>query len=133
MDGPSDMPTTDPALRGLEVYGPDANCTLTPGPLYCLVNYSVYQYRPTLAGNVSFLVFFFFAMCIHIALGVRYRTWTYMSVMAAGCISEILGYGGRLMLYQNPFDFTGFLLQIICITFGPTWFTAGIYLTLSKM
>lgn len=37
------------------------------------------------------------------------------------------------MLYENPFSFTGFLIQIICITLGPTWFTAAIYFTLSRM
>ena len=35
-----------------------------------------------------------------------------MFCMACGCICEMLGYGGRIMLYNNPFTFTGFLLQI---------------------
>jgi len=127
------MPTTGPALRGLVAYGPDSNCTLSAGPDYCLVNYSVYQYRPTLGGNATFLALFAIALIIHAVLGLRYRTWTYAGVVVAGCISEIIGYGARIMLYQNPFSFTGFLMQIICITFGPTWFTAGIYFTLSRM
>ena len=55
------------------------------------------------------------------------------------------------MLWQNPFSFDGFLMQIsesstigdelrlcademtVCITLGPTFYTAAIYLTLSKM
>ncbi|KAL6722288.1 hypothetical protein ACLMJK_001395 [Lecanora helva] len=126
-------PTGDPALRGLEVYGPDANCTLTPGPLYCLPVYSVYQYRPALSANITFLVLFSLALFIHVGLGIKYRTVTFATVITCGCLSEIIGYAGRIMLYQNPFTFTGFLMQIICITFGPTWFTAAIYLTLSKI
>ncbi|KAI4177483.1 MAG: hypothetical protein LQ343_000464 [Gyalolechia ehrenbergii] len=34
------------------VYGPEANCTLA----LCPVQLSVYQYQPTLAGNIAFLV-----------------------------------------------------------------------------
>lgn len=68
-----------------------------------------------------------------------------------GCVSEMIGYGGRVLLWENPFGFAGFLVQIskfenleggwnvglmgwvVCITLGPTWFTAGVYVTLSKM
>ena len=35
-----------------------------------------------------------------------------MSMMGAGCVSEIIGYGGRVMLWENPFGFAGFLIQI---------------------
>ncbi|KAI4105084.1 MAG: hypothetical protein L6R37_002888 [Teloschistes peruensis] len=112
------------------VYGPDANCTLA----LCPVESSVYQYRPSLAGNVSFLVFFGVAMIIHLAMGLKWRrNFFFVICMFWGCVAEILGYGGRIMLWQNPFSFTGFLLQIICITFAPTFFTAAIYITLYKI
>ena len=35
-----------------------------------------------------------------------------MAAMVAGCVCDIIGYGGRIMLYKNPFLFTGFLVQI---------------------
>ncbi|MCJ1278229.1 hypothetical protein MMC21_006044 [Puttea exsequens] len=47
----------DPDLRGLVVYGPDANCTLAT----CDPRYGVYQYRPSVVTNVIFLVFFEYA------------------------------------------------------------------------
>lgn len=90
------------------VYGPDANCTLA----LCPVTAGVYQYRPSIAANVVFLVLFGIAMIIHAAQGLKYRTFTFGSLMVIGCISEILGYGGRILLWQNPFSFNGFLLQI---------------------
>lgn len=122
-----------PGARNLSSYGPESNCTLTPGPKYCLVDYSVYEYRPSLAANVVFLVLYLIAFIIHAFLGFTYRTWSFVGVMLCGLAVEVIGYGGRLILYQNPFSFEGFLMQIICITFGPTFFTAGIYFTLSKM
>ena len=90
------------------VYGPDANCTLA----LCPVTAGVYQYRPSIAANVVFLVLFGIAMIIHAVQALKYRTFTFGSLMVIGCISEILGYGGRILLWQNPFSFNGFLLQI---------------------
>lgn len=91
------------------VYGPDANCTLA----LCPAELSVYQYRPSLAANVSFLVFFGLAMIIHLAMGLKWRrNFFFVICMFWGCVAEILGYGGRIMLWLNPFSFTGFLLQI---------------------
>lgn len=129
-------------------YGPKANCTLA----LCPAELSVYRYQPTLSGNVCFLVFFGIAMLIHIAMGIKWRTWFFVVCMAWGCLSEMIGYGGRLMLHKNPFTFHGFLTQIsmswtmlsnrlipsinvtsVCITLGPTFFTAAIYITLYKM
>ncbi len=53
--------------------------------------------------------------------------------MMIGCICDILGYGGRIMLWQNPFSFTGFMIQITTITFGPAFFSAAIYFTLARI
>jgi len=46
---------------------------------------------------------------------------------------EVLGYMGRVMANSDPFDMTAFLIQICCLTFGPAFFAAGIYLCLSRM
>ncbi len=35
-----------------------------------------------------------------------------MAMMGMGCVSEMIGYGGRLLLWENPFGFAGFLVQI---------------------
>lgn len=32
--------------------------------------------------------------------------------MGTGCITETLGYGGRVMLFYKPFSFAGFMMQI---------------------
>ncbi|KAL8956798.1 MAG: hypothetical protein Q9193_005773 [Seirophora villosa] len=90
------------------VYGPDANCTLA----LCPPELSVYQYQPTLPGNICFLIFFAIAMIIHLIIGLKWRTWFFVICMFWGCVSEIIGYGGRIMLHYNPFSFTGFLIQI---------------------
>lgn len=72
------------------------------------------------------------AMLVHIYLGIRWRTWGFMTFMILGCISEIIGYVGRIIMYTNPFSFPGFIIQIVLITCGPVFFSASIYITLSR-
>lgn len=55
-----------------------------------------------------------------------------MAFMIAGCLSAIAGYAGRIMLYENPFSFAGFMIQVVFITGAPVYYTASIYITLSK-
>jgi hypothetical protein len=93
---------------GAVIFGPNANCTLD----ICPVQYSVYGYRPGLAVNASFIALFGLAGAIHIFLGIRWRTWFFMASNVVGCLSAILGYIGRVMLYYNPFNFPAFMLQI---------------------
>ena len=98
----------DQLPNGLISYGPDTNCTLD----LCPVDWSVLSYRPSRAVNGTFIGLFFVAMIGHVIQGIYWQTWSFMSCMAVGCIDEIVGYAGRIMLYYNPFSFAGFLIQI---------------------
>ena len=35
-----------------------------------------------------------------------------MGCVVAGCVLQMVGYGGRIMLYGDPFGFDAFLMQI---------------------
>ncbi|KLU88990.1 hypothetical protein MAPG_07969 [Magnaporthiopsis poae ATCC 64411] len=111
------------------VFGPKANCTLD----LCPVQMSVYGYRPSLAANYAFIACLGLACAIHLILGVRTRSWWFMGAMCSGCVVCIVGYVGRIMLYYNPWSFVGFMLQIILVGSGPVFFSAAIYVTLSKL
>ncbi|ODM21991.1 hypothetical protein SI65_02835 [Aspergillus cristatus] len=54
-----------------------------------------------------------------------------MGAMSVGCVSALLGYVGRVMMYYNPFNFDAFMLQIILVTTTPIYFCAAIYVTLA--
>ncbi|PNY23444.1 uncharacterized protein TCAP_06613 [Tolypocladium capitatum] len=123
------MSAPPPQLPGhLVSFGPNANCTLQR----CPIEWSVYQYRPSLAANIIFLALFATAMAVHVFLGIRWKSWWFMSFIIVGCIVEMVGYAGRVILYQNPFSFGGFMIQIVFITTGPVFYTASIYVTLSR-
>ncbi|KAH8658016.1 RTA1 like protein-domain-containing protein [Xylariales sp. PMI_506] len=109
-------------------YGPDTNCTLA----LCPVEWSVLGYQPSLAASSVFIALFSIAAILHFFQGLRWGTWSFMICVVLGCIDEIIGYAGRIMLNNNPFSFAGFLIQIICITTAPVFFCAAIYVTLSR-
>lgn len=56
-----------------------------------------------------------------------------MLALSLGCIIEAVGYGGRIMLYNNPFSVPGFQMQICCLILGPAFNAAAIYLTLKHI
>lgn len=107
-----------------------AACTLEKCPL----NQSYYAYRPSLSTNSAFLALFSLSLCgfiLQAALSRRFIGFTV--AMVSGCSLEVLGYIGRIMSWHNPFNQTGFLMQIVCLTIAPAFLAAGIYLTLSRI
>ena len=66
-------------------------------------------------------------------VGILWREWAFMVCMILGCFDEMIGYGGRIMLYHNPFSFMGFLMQIICITTAPVFYCDAIYILLARI
>jgi hypothetical protein len=44
-----------------------------------------------------------------------------------------VGYGGRLMLHNDPFSSDAFTIQICCLIISPALISAGIYLTLKHI
>jgi hypothetical protein len=86
----------------------------------CSIHQSVYGYRPSLGANVTFIVLFTVAMIIHTILGIRWKNWWFMWCIILGCTHEIIGYIGRVLLYNNPWSFVAFILQISKPSSNPT-------------
>ncbi|KAM0351938.1 hypothetical protein ACHAPU_002454 [Fusarium lateritium] len=115
--------------NGLVTFGPEANCTLD----ICPIEASILRYQPNIPANAVFISVFGLSIAIHAFQGIKMRSWGFMASMVAGCILEIIGYVGRFIIHDNPFDFNGFLMQIICITIAPVFFSAAIYVLLSQV
>lgn len=92
----------------LVTFGPHANCTLD----LCPASASILSYQPSVPANAFFAAIFLVALIAHLIQGIRARTWGFAASLVLGCIFEIVGYIGRLMLHKNPFNFHGFLIQI---------------------
>ena len=56
-----------------------------------------------------------------------------MFCMLGGLGLEIVGYGGRLMAHRDPFGQPPFLIYIICLTIGPAFLSAAVYICLARI
>lgn len=101
----------------------------------CDLTLAQFDYRPSIGGNSLYAAIFGLCVLMNIFYGIRYRTWGYMAAMLLGMSGEVVGYIGRILLWQNPFDPTGnnFLIYLVCLTIAPAFLSAGIYLCLARI
>ena len=99
----------------------------------CPIEYSVYGYRPSLPFSATLIALYAIIMVAQTFLGIRYKKWGFMAAMLSGCITEILGYVGRILYWQNPWAESGFIMQIVLITIGPVFFSAAIYVLIYQI
>ncbi|KAF2760759.1 putative RTA1 domain protein [Pseudovirgaria hyperparasitica] len=104
-------------------------CTLD----ICPIDIARFHYLPNVAGNVFFCIVFGVCLLLQLFFGIKHKTWGYMVAMVFGLVLELLGYVGRLLLHNNPFLFDNFLLYLICLTIGPAFLSAAIYLCLGRI
>jgi hypothetical protein len=84
----------------------DDFCTITTCPLEC----GNVHFLPTVPGNAIYAAIFGILLVAQLGLGIRYKTWGFMVGMLAGLALELVGYAGRIMIHNDPFDFNGFIM-----------------------
>ncbi|KAF3061826.1 Sphingoid long-chain base transporter RSB1 [Daldinia childiae] len=103
-------------------------------PEICPYDLSFYAYRIDLAPNAVFLALFALSLIGFLTVfAITRRGGNFTIAMALGLISEIIGYAGRIMSWQNQWSENGFLIQICCLTIAPAFLAAGIYLCIRKI
>jgi hypothetical protein len=107
--------------------------TCTDVSPYCPVEATTYGYYPNLAGNALFCAIFAICGLLQIILGIRYKTYTWMLGLTIGTLLEMAGYVGRLLMNKNPWNSSGFKLQIVALVLSPSFVAAGIDLTLKHL
>ncbi|KAF9874600.1 RTA1 like protein [Colletotrichum karsti] len=100
---------------------------------FCPVEMTVLSYYPNLGANIFFAVAFGLVVLVSGFLGTWKRTWTFMLFVTGGTILETVGYVGRVLMHDNPWNKDAFQMQICTIILGPTFICAGIYLTLKHV
>lgn len=103
-------------------------CTLDK----CDLSLSIYQYRPSLPANITFLAVFALSGLLHL-VQLAWHHHTFSILVVIGCVTEIIGYGGRIWLFYDPFSFNAFLMQICCLTIAPAFYSAAIYLCIGYL
>ncbi|KAL0253267.1 phospholipid-translocating ATPase rsb1 [Diplodia seriata] len=110
-------------------FDPGDYCTLDTCPL----DLAHFTYVPTFAGNLAYLAILGVLLILQVGLAIRYKTWSFLVGMFGGTVLEIVGYVGRLQMHYNPFTFNPFLIQLICLTIGPAFLSAAIYICLGRI
>ncbi len=99
----------------------------------CPVSATTYGYTPNLEGNVFFSAWFGLMLLASLFIGFRKRTWTYTLGLSFGCLGEMVGYIGRDLMSQNPWNGNAFKIQIVCLILAPSFVAASIYLTIKYL
>ncbi|KIW02276.1 uncharacterized protein PV09_06426 [Verruconis gallopava] len=105
------------------------NCTISTCPMTC----AHIQYLPTIPGNAVYAAVLGLLLIVQTGLGIRFKTWGFMVGMICGLVLEVVGYAGRIMLHNNPFDFNNFIIYLVPLTIGPAFLAGSIYLCLSRI
>ncbi|KAI6750436.1 hypothetical protein HG530_014717 [Fusarium avenaceum] len=107
-----------------------ANCTVSTCPL----STSYYNYRIDVAANSAFVGLFSLALIWFLAVWIYTRRgFWFMFGMELGILTEIIGYAARVISWKNQWNQDAFLAQIVCITIGPAFLSAGMYLCLGRI
>jgi hypothetical protein len=111
-----------------------AICEAYPDTPLCEFVRSFYNYRISLPANATFLALFSLSFLLFAATYAFTRRGLGFTVaMLLGLACEVIGYAGRVMSWKNQWQETGFLIQIICLTIGPAFLAAGVYLCLRRI
>lgn len=103
--------------------------TCTEVSAQCPVAATTYGYYPELGPNAFFGAWFGALLIAGLIIGVRTKTWSYSAFLWVGLLGEFLGYVGRLLMHENPWNSGAFQMQICCLVLAPSFIAAAIYLT----
>lgn len=108
---------------------PHTSCTLDTCPL----SQAEVLYDPNLGGNAFYIAIFALLLLFQIFLGVHYRTWGFFAGLSIGLLLEVIGYAARVQLHFNPFLKDPFVMNLVCLTIGPVFLSAAMYLCLARI
>lgn len=128
------QPSSPVSLNGTQAPDLPFFCLKNPEAEGCVDDTGYYLYRIDLAPNAAFLAIFTASLIGFIVTWVFTRRGTAFNVaMILGLLCEIIGYSGRIASWYNRFDMNAFLTQICCLTMGPAFMAASIYLCLRRI
>ncbi|KAM0747123.1 RTA1-domain-containing protein [Meredithblackwellia eburnea MCA 4105] len=93
-------------------------------------NVDTYGYTPSLAMAIVFIILFLISTILHAVQSFMKNSPRFMIIMAVGGVSELIGWGGRIWSRYDPAG-KGFTMQLVCLIFAPTFYSAALYVLLA--
>ncbi|KAJ5369579.1 RTA1 like protein [Penicillium cosmopolitanum] len=94
--------------------------------------YYVWQYVPSMAAAVIFLVLFLLTTFVHFWKIFRKRV-RFTLPFAIGGLFEIIGYATRIDSHNNTGKLMPYCIQAVFILLGPALFAASVYMVLARI
>lgn len=76
----------------------------------CISEQGQIGYLPTIPGNAVYAGCFAILLLAQLFLGIKYKTWSFVTWMFFGIVGELIGYVARIWLHINVFSFNAFLM-----------------------
>lgn len=108
-------------------------CAAHPQGSNSICQKGLYGYTLNFEANIAFAVLYFALFIVYFVCLMKRRERGFNSAMMLGVTCEILGYIARSRSQQHQFDDDAFLAQICCLTIGPAFMAAGMYLCLRRI
>jgi hypothetical protein len=70
-------------------------------------------YAPNMAASISFVALFGASLAAQVAMGWKYKTWTFLIAMALGSTTECIGYLGRILMHNNPYKLSTLVFSFL--------------------
>ncbi|KAK0451393.1 RTA1-domain-containing protein [Desarmillaria tabescens] len=94
---------------------------------------SPYNYVPSTAIAIIFVVLYFISTICHVGQGLYYRMWWVFPTICLAGIMEVLGWSGRLWSSFSPSLTNPFQIQIVCTILAPTPLVAANFVVLGTL
>ncbi|RAL08726.1 RTA1 domain-containing protein [Aspergillus homomorphus CBS 101889] len=95
-------------------------------------SYELYNYNPSVAAAVIFVLLFLAITVHHVYQLARAHAW-YFTCFVLGGILEVIGYIARASAHNNTSSQTIFTLQTLLILLAPPLYAATLYMTLGRL
>ncbi|KAH7024096.1 RTA1 like protein-domain-containing protein [Ilyonectria destructans] len=95
---------------------------------------ALYQYDPSLAAAVIFLIIFAASAILHAWQIIRTKNWYFIPFLV-GTLAEAIGCTGRAIGAKESPDWTKgpYIIQALLLLLGPSLFAASIYMVLGRL
>ncbi|KAF7557736.1 hypothetical protein G7Z17_g472 [Cylindrodendrum hubeiense] len=94
--------------------------------------FELYNYKPSSAAAMIFLIAFGLATIWHMWVIIRHRAW-YFTPLLIGCLLELVGYIGRFLSASKPHSLGPYMIQSLGLLVAPALFAASIYMVLGRL
>lgn len=99
----------------------------------CPVEASLYGDYFNLGACIFFVVAHTLLAATQAYFAYRSRAWSFAIWLGLGTLFEVMGYGARIALSQNPWIYEGFVIQLLMLILGPTLIAASISITFKHL